>query len=218
ASHEQIARDPKNRLLARGPRVRLNAEQIRDQALQVSGLLSKKMYGPSVMPYQPEGLWQVVYNGANWATSPGEDQYRRALYTYWRRTNPYPSLMSFDSPSREFCLARRIDTNTPIQALVTLNDPVYIEAAMGLANRMLNAEDPQVGTQISKGYQIAMVKNEIDSEKLKELELLYEKALQYFESNPAEAEALVCKKDIKLATLTVVANAIMNLDEFITKS
>src|SRR5690606_37336271 len=103
-----------------------------------------------------------------------------------------------------------------IQALVTLNDPVYIEAAMGLANRML--EDQQVSQQISTGYQIAMAKNGIDSEKLKELELLYTKALQYFESNPAEAEALVCKKDIKLATLTVVANAIMNLDEFITKS
>jgi hypothetical protein len=217
-TQELLEKDPKNRLLARGPRMRLNAEQIRDQALMVSGLLSRKMYGPSVMPYQPEGLWQVVYNGSDWETSPGEDQYRRAMYTYWRRTNPYPSLMSFDSPSREFCLARRIDTNTPIQALVTLNDPVYIETAMGLANRMMDAEDQQVDQQISKGYQIAMAKNEIDAEKLKELELLYAKALHYFESNPAEAEALVCKKDIKLATLTVVANAIMNLDEFITKS
>lgn len=217
ASHEQIARDPKNRLLARGPRVRLNAEQIRDQALQVSGLLSKKMYGPSVMPYQPEGLWQVVYNGANWATSPGEDQYRRALYTYWRRTNPYPSLMSFDSPSREFCVARRIDTNTPIQALVTLNDPVYVEAAMGLAKRMLAVKQPYKG-QISYGYKIAMAKTDIDELKLKELESLYLKTRAYFESKPEEVEALVCQPDIDLATLTVVANVIMNLDEFLTKS
>jgi len=209
--------DPKNRLLARGPRIRLNAEQVRDQALKVAGLLSDKMYGPSVMPYQPEGLWQVVYNGSDWATSPGEDQYRRALYTYWRRTNPYPSLMSFDSPSREFCIARRIDTNTPIQALVTLNDPVYIEAAMGLAQRMLQAGNQQK-EQISEGYRIAMAKNEIDQEKLKELELLYSKTLQYFENRPEEAEALVCQNNIPLATLTVVANVIMNLDEFITKS
>jgi hypothetical protein len=217
ATKELIALDPKNRLLARGSRIRLTAEQIRDQALKVSGLLSHKMYGPSVMPYQPEGLWQVVYNGADWVTSPGEDQYRRALYTYWRRTNPYPSLMSFDSPSREFCIARRIDTNTPIQALVTLNDPVYIEAAMGLAQRMLQAGDESLD-QISAGYQIAMAKNDIGQAKLEELEKLYSTTLLYFESRPEEAEALVCEKNIPLATLTVVANVMMNLDEFITKS
>ena len=217
ATKELIDLDPKNRLLARGPRIRLTAEQIRDQALKVSGLLSDKMYGPSVMPYQPEGLWQVVYNGSDWVTSPGEDQYRRALYTYWRRTNPYPSLMSFDSPSREFCIARRIDTNTPIQALVTLNDPVYIEAAMGLAQRMLRAgNDPD--DQISAGYRIAMAKPGIDQMRLNELEALYNSTEQYFTSRPEEAEALVCEKNIPLATLTVVANVIMNLDEFITKS
>lgn len=215
---EMLELDPGNRLLARGPRVRLDAEQIRDQALAVSGLLSTKKYGPSVMPLQPEGLWQVVYNGAVWKTSPGEDQYRRALYTYWRRTNPYPSLVSFDSPSREFCVARRIDTNTPIQALVTLNDPVYIEAAMGLAKRMLKADQDQVAAQISAGYQIALSKDQINQDKLKGLQLLYTDALHYFQENPEDAEALICKRDIKLATLTVVANAIMNLDEFITKS
>src|SRR5690606_996054 len=190
---------PKNRLLARGPRIRLNAEQVRDQALKVAGLLSDKMYGPSVMPYQPEGLWQVVYNGSDWATSPGEDQYRRALYTYWRRTNPYPSLMSFDSPSREFCIARRIDTNTPIQALVTLNDPVYIEAAMGLAHRMLKAGNAP-DKQIREGYRIALAKAEIDQIRLKELEKLYTSTQEYFESRPEEAEALVCERNIPLAT------------------
>ena len=101
-SPELLERDPDNRLLARGPRVRLTAEQVRDQALAVGGLLSDKMYGPSVMPPQPAGLWQVVYSGMEWKTSEGEDSHRRALYTYWRRTSPYPSMMSFDTPSREF--------------------------------------------------------------------------------------------------------------------
>ncbi|MEX2593758.1 MAG: DUF1553 domain-containing protein [Anditalea sp.] len=215
---ELLAIDPYNRLLARGPRVRLDAEQIRDQALAVSGLLSYKMYGPSVMPPQPEGLWQVVYSGLEWITSPGEDKYRRALYTFWRRTNPYPSLMSFDSPSREFCVTRRIDTNTPIQALVTLNDPVYMETALGLALRMVKADQHQVEKQISEGYRIAMAKEEIDLDKMKDLQLLYSEVLHHFEKNPEAAEALIGKEDIKLASLTVVANAIMNLDEFITKS
>jgi hypothetical protein len=215
---ELLAIDPDNRLLARGPRVRLSAEQIRDQALKVSGLLSDKMFGPSVMPLQPEGLWQVVYNGSEWKTSPGEDGYRRALYTYWRRTNPYPSLVSFDSPSREFCVTRRIDTNTPIQALVTLNDPVYIETALGLALRMVKADQHQVEKQISEGYRIAMAKKEIDIKTMQELQLLYTEAFRHFEDNPEAAEALIGEKDVKLATLTVVANAIMNLNEFITKS
>jgi hypothetical protein len=217
-SPELLELDPNNRLLTRGPRVRLDAEQIRDQALKVGGLLSSKLYGPSVMPLQPEGLWQVVYNGAEWITSPGEDQYRRGLYTYWRRTNPYPSLVSFDSPSREFCVARRIDTNTPIQALVTLNDPVYIEAAMGLAFRMLQADSTEVEEQINEGYRIAMAKEVIGMDKMEDLYQLYAEAFEYFQENPEEVEALVCKNDVQLASLTVVANAIMNLDEFITKS
>jgi hypothetical protein len=128
--------DPANYFLARGPRFRLTAEQIRDQALAVSGLLSRKMYGPSVMPHQPEGIWNVVYSGLKWKTSEGEDRFRRGLYTYWRRTTPYTSLLPFDMPSREVCVNRRIRTNTPIQALVTLNDPVYVEAAQALADKM----------------------------------------------------------------------------------
>ncbi|MDQ3395729.1 MAG: DUF1553 domain-containing protein, partial [Bacteroidota bacterium] len=115
-SPELLQKDPGNYLLARGPRVRLNAEQVRDQSLAVSGLLSKKMLGPSVMPPQPEGVWQVVYSGLEWKTSEGEDKYRRALYTFWRRTSPYPSMTTFDSPSREFCVPRRFNTNTPLQA------------------------------------------------------------------------------------------------------
>ena len=116
--------DPNNELYARGPRLRLGAEQIRDQALAVSELLSDKMYGPSVMPPQPEGVWQTVYNGARWQESKGEDRYRRGVYTYLKRTSPYPSFLTFDAGSREVCMIRRTATNTPLQALITLNDPV----------------------------------------------------------------------------------------------
>src|SRR6185369_11547250 len=126
---ELIERDPGNRLLARGPRTRLSAEMVRDQALAVAGLLSAKIGGPPVMPPQPEGIWRTVYNGGKWVTSPGEDKHRRAIYTFVRRTSGYPSFLTFDAPSREVCTVRRIATSTPLQALVTLNDPVYIEAA-----------------------------------------------------------------------------------------
>jgi uncharacterized protein YoaH (UPF0181 family) len=203
--------DPQNRLLASGPRIRLTAEQIRDQALAVSGLLSDKMYGESVMPPQPEGVWR----GDGWKTSEGEDKHRRAIYTYVRRTSPYPSMITFDSPSREFCVVRRINTNTPLQALVTLNDPVFIEAAQALAVRMKNSDI--VEEQIKSGYRLAMVK-EIDADKLKDLQLLYQQAMQRFKDNAEAAERMTGTKDIELAALTVVGNAIMNLDEFLTKS
>ncbi len=210
--------DPNNRLLARGPRFRLSGEQIRDQALLVSGLLSDKMYGPSVMPPQPEGVWQQVYSGGmKWETSEGEDKYRRALYTFWRRTNPYPSLAAFDAPSRDVCVSRRIITNTPLQALVTLNDPVYIEAAQALAGRMIEADPQDAEQQLKAGYRIAMVRD-IDPTKLEELKALYREAKQYFEENNGAAEELTGKNDLQLAALTMAANVIMNLDEFLTKS
>ncbi|MCK5103050.1 MAG: DUF1553 domain-containing protein, partial [Cyclobacteriaceae bacterium] len=120
--HEYLNLDPQNKYFARAPRVRLSPEQIRDQALVVSGLLSPKMYGPSVMPYQPDRIWNSPYSGVKWKKSEGEDQYRRALYTYWKRTSPYPSMELFDVMAREVCTSRRINTNTPLQALVTLND------------------------------------------------------------------------------------------------
>src|SRR5207253_1935239 len=135
---EQAKKDPRNRLLSRGPRFRLEAEMVRDQALALSGLLSRKMHGPSVYPPQPPGLWQAAFNGQRtWATSTGEDRYRRGLYTFWRRTIPYPSMATFDAPSRETCSVRRIRTNTPLQAFVTLNDPVYVEIAQALARRIV---------------------------------------------------------------------------------
>ena len=137
ATEEALAKDPRNRLLSRGPRIRLDAELVRDQALELSGLLSRKMYGPSVYPYQPPGLWRAAFNGERtWPSSQGEDRFRRGLYTFWRRTVPYPSMQTFDAPSREMCTVRRTRTNTPLQALVTLNDPVYVEAAQALARRI----------------------------------------------------------------------------------
>ncbi|MCA9161310.1 MAG: DUF1553 domain-containing protein, partial [Planctomycetales bacterium] len=126
----------------RGPRFRLSAEMVRDQSLAVSGLLSGKMYGPPVKPPQPSmGLSAAFGGGIDWQTSRGEDRYRRAIYTTWRRSNPYPSMSAFDAPNREVCTIRRDRTNTPLQALVTLNDPVYIEAAQSLARHAIAAAD-----------------------------------------------------------------------------
>lgn len=133
---ELRARDPVNRLLARGPRTRLTAEMIRDQALAVSGKLEPGIGGASVMPPQPDGVWQQVYSGAQWKTATDADRFRRGLYTYWKRTSPYPGMVAFDAPSRDVCSPRRVSTNTPLQALVTLNSEVYLELAEGLASRV----------------------------------------------------------------------------------
>jgi len=131
-------RDPRNVHLSHYPRRRLDAEGVRDQSLALSGLLTPTIGGPSVYPPQPDGLWQAAFNGErNYPTSMGDDRYRRGLYTFWRRTVPYPSMATFDAPSREACTLRRQPTNTPLQALVTLNDPAYIEFAQGYAIRVL---------------------------------------------------------------------------------
>ncbi len=121
---ELIARDPYNRLYARGPRFRVEAEVVHDLALSASGLLSSKMYGPSVFPYQPDGIWDVPYSDDKWVQSKGEDSHRRSIYTFMRRSAPYPSEVTFDAPSREFCTVRRVRTNTPLQALTTLKRSV----------------------------------------------------------------------------------------------
>ncbi|MCU0470097.1 MAG: DUF1553 domain-containing protein [Arcicella sp.] len=221
---EMLEKDPANRFFARGPRVRLSAEQVRDQALLVSGLLSYKMYGKSVMPYQPDGIWRIPYSGMTWKLSEGDDQYRRALYTYWRRSSPYPSMMTFDGTSREICLARRLRTNTPLQALTTLNDPVYLECAKNLAKRMdkQNVSDDE---QIRKAYQWAMSKD-ISQDKWLILKDLYRKSLKTFQTKPNDAMKLlgycpddnVLPKNIPdLAAKMMVATAILNLDEFIMK-
>ena len=226
---ELLERDPKNRLLARGPRFRLSAEQIRDQALAASGLLSDKMYGPSVYPVQPEGLWNTPYSSLTWETSEGEDRHRRALYTFWRRTVPYPSMLTFDAMSREVCTSRRIRTNTPLQALVTLNDPVFVEAAAALARRMREDGGASVDGRIRAGYRRALLIDPPD-ETLLALRKLYDGALAEYRTNATLAGGLFKNIDVRApaadqrdsgdpetAALTVVANAIMNLDSFLTK-
>ncbi|MDY7394215.1 DUF1553 domain-containing protein [Aureibaculum sp. 2210JD6-5] len=210
--------DPQNEFYARGPRQRLSAEQIRDQALFVSGLLSPKMYGPSVMPPQPDGVWQTVYSGQTWQESKGEDKYRRGVYTYIKRTSPYPSFLTFDAGSREVCTIRRTVTNTPLQALVTLNDPVYLEAAYHFA-KIMN-QNNTIEENIAIGYKKATY-SEISKEKLETLVQLYETALKEFkndENNTRLFLNLEEKPTARLAALTVVANAIMNLDEFLTRA
>ena len=220
ATPEQQKTDPQNRLLARGPRVRLTAEQVRDQALSVSGLLSPMMYGPPVMPPQPDGVWQVIRNVMKWKTAEGPDRYRRAVYTFWRKSSPYPSFTTFDSPSREFCVSRRVRTNTPLQALVTLNDPVYWEASQALAGRMqrIARNDPTKAIQF--GYQL--VTGSVPGEaKQKALLRHYQKSLQHYRQKPAAVGESITLKTLtptpELAALTATANVILNIDEALVK-
>lgn len=215
-SKEAKAKDPYNQWLARSPRVRLSAEQIRDQALTVSGLLSNKMYGPSVMPPQPEGVWTVVYNNDTWKTSDGEDAYRRGLYTYLRRSSPYPSFISFDASERETCLSRRINTNTPLQALITLNDPVYFEAAMKLAQQVKETKGGKK-EKIDLAYKKVMGKK-INIEKTNILHNLFNETEAYYSEHKDEAFQLVKSEDLELASLTVMVNTLMNMDEFLVKN
>ena len=182
-------KDPFNYWISRGPRVRLSAEQVRDQALACSGLLSKKMFGPSVMPPQPDKIWQSPYSGEKWVLSEGEDRYRRGVYTYWKRTAPYPSMMTFDAPTREFCQSRRILTNTPLQALVTLNDPVYLEAAQSLATKMQkSAKTPEA--QLKEGYRM-LTFQPIEQKSLNVLLKIYREALQTYKTQPSEVDSIL---------------------------
>ncbi len=224
-SHGKSAeKDPNNKYYARGPRFRLSAEQIRDQALAVSGLLSTKMYGPSVMPYQPDGVWMSVYSGERWATSEGEDRYRRGVYTFIKRTSPYPSYVTFDASSREVCLVDRIRTNTPLQALTTLNDPVYQEAARHLAKRMEAAGKGNAQEAIQSGYLFVM-QRDLPADKLQALQKLFDETVVHYRQQPAEAAMLLAlpaneasERIATTAAYTVVASALLNLDEFLTKS
>lgn len=216
-SQEKLEKDPYNALLSRGPRVRLSSEQLRDQALTIAGLLSDKMYGPSVMPYQPDGVWDVIRQVARWETSPDEDRYRRAVYTMIRKTSPYPSHLSFDGTSREFCVSRRIRTNTPLQAMVTLNDPVYTEAAEVLADSMATAAQ-NVEEQIAFGYHRALLEQP-DDYRLNELKAFYEEALLHYQQHPEQSTALLKEETAtpEQAALANVAGIILNLDELINK-
>ncbi|MGE3805225.1 MAG: DUF1553 domain-containing protein, partial [Gemmataceae bacterium] len=222
----KLEQDSRNRLLSRGPRYRLDAETIRDQALAVSGLLSKKMYGPPVRPPQPQlGLRAAFGGSTDWQTSPGEDRYRRGLYTSWRRSQPYPSMATFDAPTREVCTTRRIRTNTPLQALVTLNDPVYVEASQALARRMLTEGGATSRERAQFGFRLCVARPASDKE-LDRLVQLYEQALARYKEAPAEAKKLAEKPlgplpdkmdPSEAAAWTVVGNVLLNLDEFLAR-
>ncbi|GAA4469621.1 hypothetical protein GCM10023189_56910 [Nibrella saemangeumensis] len=216
ATDDQLTKDPANQYLARGPRVRLSGEQIRDQALLVSGLLSPKMYGKPVMPYQPQGVWQVVYSGSQWKQSEGEDAYRRAIYTYVRRSSPYPSLSSFDGLIRDVCLARRIRTNTPLQALVTLNDSAFVEMAQNFALRLEKEGGSTIDSRLQKGYYL-MTGQVLPPKKQRVLKGLYTEALTRFRQEPQKAEQWFCGAAPGTAALALVANTMFNMDEFVTK-
>ena len=216
--------DPDNRLLSHATRVRLPAELVRDQALAIGGILSPKKFGPSVYPPQPDGIWQVVYNGSGWKESEGEDRVRRSLYTFFRRTAPYPSMLTFDAPTRDVCTPRRIRTNTPLQALVVLNDPVYIEAAAGLARWSL-AGSNDLTLAIQRAFQRATCRQATPQE-LELLMDLTDQQKQVFQLDPASADSFLesgrwtlddSQNPIDAATLMVIANVLLNLDEVLVR-
>jgi hypothetical protein len=223
---ELTTRDPANRLLARGPRVRLPAETVRDQALFVSGLLSSKMYGPPVHPPQAvNGLAAAFGPSTDWETSRGNDSRRRALYTRWRRNLPYASMITFDAPERSVCSMRRLRTNTPLQALVTLNDPVYVEAAQALARRIINEGGATVTSRASYGFRLVVTRPPTADE-LQRIVSLYEAARASLTAEPAKAAPLAIKPIgplpvgidvVEAAAWTVVSNVLLNLDEFLAK-
>ena len=222
---ELTERDPGNRLLARGPRFRLSAEMVRDQALAASGLLSRKMFGPPVRPPRPNlNLSAAFGGGLDWQNSTGEDAHRRALYTEWRRTAPYPSMATFDAPNREVCTLRRNQSNTPLQALVTLNDPVFLEAAQGLARRM-TAGTGTDADKAARGFRFCVTRPPTARE-MARLLALHDETHAYFKQAPEKALALATNPigaapagaDLPdLAAWTTVANVLLNMDETLMK-
>ena len=221
-------RDPENRLLARGPRFRLGAEAIRDQALKVSGLLSIKEGGEPVKPYQPAGVWEqlsVIDDKVLYVQSKGEDLWRRSLYTFWKRTVPPPALTTFDAPSREFCVIRRSRSTTPLQALVLLNDETYVEASRKLAERMLKEGGKRTSDRIGYGFRLAASRFPTAKE-LAVLSAGLERRLAEYQSSGKQADSLIRQGDAprdeslnpsELAAYTTLASVILNLDEVITK-
>ncbi|MEP7338941.1 MAG: DUF1553 domain-containing protein, partial [Acidobacteriota bacterium] len=219
-------RDPYNRLLARGPRFRVEAEMVRDISLTASGLLSRKLGGPSVMPSQPEGIWRNPYSSEKWAVSKGEDRYRRGLYTFLRRTSPYPAMMTFDATSRETCTIRRIRTNTPLQSLTLLNDDAAMEMARALAKRMALEVEGDTKARVEYGFRLCATRRPKPAE-LDRLVLLFNQQLANYKAAPPAADQLLkgearehsasAKTAPEMAAWTIVANVLLNLDETLTK-
>jgi hypothetical protein len=226
AKPAQLETDPFNRLLGRGPRLRLSAEMVRDQALHASGLLSHKMYGPPIKPPQPSmGLKSAFGPGLDWQTSKGEDKFRRGIYVHWRRTNPYPSMVAFDAPNRFVCNVRRTPTNTPLQALVTLNDPVYVEAAQALARRMVKDGGGTEATRLRHGFRLCLTREPSPAE-TEALQQLLAQARDAYAKDAAAAKSMATEPigpapagmdTLELAAYTVAANILLNLDEVFQK-
>jgi len=231
-SPELLRRDKYNALYARGPRRRLKAEFIRDNALAVAGLLSQKMYGPPVFPYQPPGVWNHIGRASNkWTTSSGDDLYRRGLYVYWRRTVPYPSFVNFDAPTREACTVKRSQSNTPLQALTLMNDPAHFEIAVAFAGRILTELPEKASLEERMRWAFGTATSrEPTSEEVAILTNRYREELSRYETNPATAKQLLAKvktmadwpwpqnvKETELAAWTHVTNVLLNLDETISR-
>ncbi len=227
---EHIEKDPFNRLLARGPRYRLDAEMLRDNALAISGLLKNKMGGRGVSPYQPLGIWKEVgytsSNTANYKQSHGDDLYRRSIYTFWKRTSPPPTMITFDAPSREACSARRARTNTPLQALILMNETQYIEAARILAERLMKEAGDSPEDKIIHGFRICTGRIPNDKE-ISIIKDIFKQQLEEYKNSPEAAKKLLnvgeAKSDksldtTELAAWTMVANLLLNLDETVTKN
>ncbi len=225
-SEEAMKKDPRNQLLSHYARRRLDAEQVRDQALAISGLLSAKLGGPSVFPPQPDGLWRAAFNGQrSWETSKGEDRYRRGLYTFWRRTVPYPSMATFDAPSRENCTVRRLPTNTPLQAFVTMNDPAYVEMSQALGRRLVKEGGDTVESRVRYGLQLALARPAKEGQ-IAALVQLYQQELANYKAQPEDAKKLATEPlgalpagadSAEMAAWTMVANVLLNMDAVLMK-
>lgn len=232
-SPQLLEADPDNELYARAPRFRLAAEFVRDNALAVSGLLQREVGGPSVFPYQPAGLWEELSSredSKNWTAqfyeqSKGKDLYRRSMYTFWKRTSPPPSLQAFDAPDRETCIVQRDRTSTPLQALILLNDPTYVEAARKLAERIMHQRVP-VEEGIAFGFRLATARLPSAHERRLLLQL-WERQHARFQAEPARAHEVLSTGESPwhrafdpslLAAWTIVSSVILNLDETITKN
>ncbi|MFO1499861.1 MAG: DUF1553 domain-containing protein [Verrucomicrobiota bacterium] len=226
-----LEKDPYNRLLARGPRFRLNAETIRDQALAISGLLNAEMGGPSVYPVQPANLWKEIgflrpeIGMDEWPVSEGPDLYRRGVYTFWRRVCTYPTFATFDAPSRDVCVSRRPRTNTPLQALAGLNEPTLLEAARVFGQRIMLQGGADPAEQIDYAFRVCLARSPNPTEKQR-LTDLYQQQLRSFQADLQGAEALLkigsAERPVgvgpaELAAWTMVANVLLNLDETLTK-
>lgn len=223
ATPEKMERDPNNRLLARSPRVRLDAEFLRDNALAVSGLLNPKIGGPSVKPYQPPGLWDGT--DSVFVQDHGPDLYRRGMYVFWRRSAHYPAFATFDAPNREVCTFFRQRTQTPLQSLVLMNDPAFVECARGLAQRVMAEEPSDLNRRLVRAFRLTLGRLP-EPDEIQTLQTTYEKQVAAFKADPTRAEAFLKVGEskvpesfdtVKLAAMTAVANVLLNLNETITR-